>query len=369
MSIMIRDTNGNWIAAKDAEYTNESELQELLRASPNLLEETDDGSLVFASEVMLSATAWADLIGVRADGTLLIVETKLARNPEIRRKVIGQILEYASLLWKMDYQTLDEFFRREGAPSLYEQVQNRAQVSATINEFPLIEDFRRRVERNLEEGNFRLLIAVDSITDELERIVAYVACLGSGVKLEAIAVRKHTLGSHEALTLQRYGVAQPIKVSSSVSSGKLTIDEVLAKSEDASTRSKMEKLLACWDQEEDSVEPGTSGVSYRTAIDGKMIAFFWATPNEQWGIQPAFSNMEQKGLSKDLSQWLRNEIGKLPGFDLQRCLQMKYPSFKFSQVPIESISPFADLMHECARRWRNSRDSGLNENAVETVAI
>ena len=55
-------------------------------------------------------SGYTDLIGVDTDGNVLVVETKLAKNPEIRRKVIGQVVEYAAYLWQMPFDNSDQIF-------------------------------------------------------------------------------------------------------------------------------------------------------------------------------------------------------------------------------------------------------------------
>jgi hypothetical protein len=68
----------------------------LLNDSPELIPtKVEDQAAIFTREAGLPGSGSTDLVGVDAQGNILIVETKLARNGEIRRKVIGQVLEYA----------------------------------------------------------------------------------------------------------------------------------------------------------------------------------------------------------------------------------------------------------------------------------
>jgi hypothetical protein len=56
-----------------------------------------------------------DIVYITPQGRLVVVETKLWRNPESRRKVIGQILDYAKELTKWSYADLQrEVSRRTG---------------------------------------------------------------------------------------------------------------------------------------------------------------------------------------------------------------------------------------------------------------
>src|SRR4051812_19155168 len=79
----------------------------------------EDKPAVFVREAGLPGSGYTDLLGVDGNGNILVVETKLARNDEVRRKVIGQVLEYAAYLWKMSFQDFDSLFvNRERTPVL-----------------------------------------------------------------------------------------------------------------------------------------------------------------------------------------------------------------------------------------------------------
>jgi len=58
----------------------------------------------------------------------MIVETKLERNAEIRRKVIGQVLEYAAHLWGMQSDEFDYFFSKRERKSLLDLLSERSSV-------------------------------------------------------------------------------------------------------------------------------------------------------------------------------------------------------------------------------------------------
>jgi hypothetical protein len=78
----------------------EKELQELLAESPSLIPADDirDGFsplVVAVREFGLPGSGNTDLLAFSSAGEITIVECKLAANAEIKRTVIGQILEYA----------------------------------------------------------------------------------------------------------------------------------------------------------------------------------------------------------------------------------------------------------------------------------
>ena len=75
-------------------------------------------------EFGLPGSGNTDVLAFSPDGDIAVVECKLAANAESKRKVIGQILEYAAYLWGMDYEEVDKRVRRlrgEGLAELIEE--------------------------------------------------------------------------------------------------------------------------------------------------------------------------------------------------------------------------------------------------------
>lgn len=110
----------------------------------------------------------ADVVVVDAEGEITIVECKLAKNPEMRRWVIGQLFEYAAALWKLDIEDFERSLAASGTPRTKPFKDPARWKEAT---------FRNTVSRNLTAGAFRLIIAVDEITERLERTVVFINSL------------------------------------------------------------------------------------------------------------------------------------------------------------------------------------------------
>ncbi len=166
--LVIEDGRDN--ALSKERFTDESELQGYLRKYPDLipLEEVMDNAprLVCIGEEVEIPSGYIDLLFIDENGGLTIVETKLARNPEIRRKVIGQIIEYASHLsnWTVDevYKVASNFLGKR----LEEVMKESWNVSST-------ERFRINVVDKLKKGEIRLIIAVDEIVETLRTTVTF----------------------------------------------------------------------------------------------------------------------------------------------------------------------------------------------------
>lgn len=98
MKILVQDEQG--VRALEPGFADEKELQNFLRDHSDLMptDEIEVGTpplLCIGWEVGV-ASGSQDLLYIDETGLLTIVETKLKKNPEARREVVGQILEYAS---------------------------------------------------------------------------------------------------------------------------------------------------------------------------------------------------------------------------------------------------------------------------------
>lgn len=110
-----------------------------------------------------------DILYVTPHGKLVIVEVKLWRNPEARRKVVAQIIDYAKELNKWDYEDLQREVskqtRRKGN-ALYDIVKSHwpeADEAAFVD----------GVSRSLKKSDFLLLIIGDGIQEGIENIADF----------------------------------------------------------------------------------------------------------------------------------------------------------------------------------------------------
>lgn len=361
MAVLVRSGEARWVEAEQKAFLKERHLQDLLLRSPELVETKDRSRLLLTDEASLSGGTPADLLGVTSSGNILIIETKLASNAEIRRKVIGQILEYASKLWQVDYGNFDNFFRRRTQKSIADT------FAETVDEFDE-ERFRATIEQNLREGRFQLLIAVDDMNPELERILEYIAVCGQGLRLEALAFRLFEQGETQILVPQRYGITPSI-MPGNIAATRSTIEEIVEHSPDESTREKMRVIVQLWQHAGFIVVAATAGLSLRVSLPSRVVSMFWATPNDSSGLQPNFQQMQQYGMPEPLLTRLRKAIGSIPGFAPDRMLTMGQPPNKFSQLTLESIQRFVELMISTAAEWRQSFEVSADEKPPLTERV
>lgn len=118
-------------------------------------------------------TGYVDNLLITNEGWLVVVETKLWRNPQSTREVIAQILEYGMALGGIGIRSLEGLLKLPGGTSLREFLQD------TPAGEHLIDDFEDVVERRLRRGEMLYLIASDAIRFSVERIADWLNKGGS----------------------------------------------------------------------------------------------------------------------------------------------------------------------------------------------
>lgn len=157
----------------------EAALQELLFRFPEALPISRiDPSYANAVPICLELPTRAgriDALYANPAGRLTLVEFKLWRNPQARREVVGQILDYAKELASWRYEDLQgEVSKALGelaGNALYERVRTR---DPDVNEA----DFVDNVTRCLKRGEFLLLVVGDGIREDIAKIVDFLRSHG-----------------------------------------------------------------------------------------------------------------------------------------------------------------------------------------------
>lgn len=107
-----------------------------------------------------------DNVFVTSTGGIVLVEAKLWRNPQARREVVAQAMEYAGAVFRMNYEEFERTVlkarRSEPLPSatIFELVQSR---DPSIGEAEFIE----AVSRNLARGRAVVAVVGDGIRDDI----------------------------------------------------------------------------------------------------------------------------------------------------------------------------------------------------------
>lgn len=145
-------------------FVAEDELQEYIANSPHSTLHVSQPTAVAREVGVPPQVGSADVVVVERDGTITIVECKLAANPGSHGSVIGQALSYAAGLATLDYEGFKRRFEaRDG--SLTRPFEEDADWKEAA--------FRRAINHKLTAGVFRLVIAVDRLSPALKQALAF----------------------------------------------------------------------------------------------------------------------------------------------------------------------------------------------------
>lgn len=165
--------------ATEHAFYDEAWIQALIQNQPEILPvhqiEAAFAGLVSICVELPVASGFVDNLLITPEGNIALVECKLWRNPQVKREVVAQIVDYAKDLSKWTYEKLQDVVCRlhfagsgKGEPhGLYERV--AAEGESEIDEAAFVD----AVSRNLRLGRFLLLIVGDGIQEGVESMAAY----------------------------------------------------------------------------------------------------------------------------------------------------------------------------------------------------
>jgi hypothetical protein len=165
------------LGGNDDKYS-ERWLQNILFAHPQTLPIAEiaphASTLVPVCMELETGAGSADILYVTRTGQLVMVETKLWRNPQARREVVAQILDYAKELAEWSYEDLArETARASGNGPDY-------LLACVHARYPDLDEaaFVDGINRSLSSGDFILIIAGDGIRSGAEALVSFLDRFG-----------------------------------------------------------------------------------------------------------------------------------------------------------------------------------------------
>jgi hypothetical protein len=155
------------------EAISEAMLQQLIHDHPSCLPIAEIDSM-FSDAIPicteLNTTAGPiDNFMVTPSGLPILIECKLWRNPEMRRQVVGQILDYAKELSRWSSSDLQREANRRLGRSGNPLLDLVREAGHQVDEA----DFNDNLTANLRRGRFLLLIVGDGIREGVEAITEY----------------------------------------------------------------------------------------------------------------------------------------------------------------------------------------------------
>ncbi|NEX63344.1 PDDEXK family nuclease [Noviherbaspirillum galbum] len=154
----------------DTSCRNEAWLRDTLHQNPDILPiaeiDSSFGQLIPLCTELRTGSGPIDLAFINQHGRLTLVECKLWRNPEARREVVAQILDYARSISRWSYSDLQ---RQVSAAT---GITGNVPFELVRSKFPYLEEhaFVDATAAAMRQGRFMLLIAGDGIREDVGAI-------------------------------------------------------------------------------------------------------------------------------------------------------------------------------------------------------
>ncbi len=149
---------------------DEDWIQNLIHNNPRILPVEELESAFFplypVCRELKTPAGYLDNLFVSENGSLTLVECKLWRNPEARREVVGQALDYAKEFAGWQYEDLSQAIQDTTGASgnvLFDVVASEVEE---LHETTFVDS----VSKNLSRGRFLILIVGDGIREGVENI-------------------------------------------------------------------------------------------------------------------------------------------------------------------------------------------------------
>jgi len=359
-------------------YRMEYDLQSLLEKHPDLLagDQIDESNprrwLLVSREMGVpeddggSDKWYLDHLFLDQDAIPTLVEVKLKTNRDSRRKVVGQMLDYAAnsvAYWPIESirKAFEELCNETGKdPS----GQIRELIQADPDEINLIEGFWNQVRTNLQAGRIRLIFVADEIPRELQQIVEFLNGQMSPAEVLAIELRQYKNGKLTTLVPRVIGqtAASNSRKNPPPVGGKWDEESffrqlrIKCNSEEIKAAARIltwtkENADRIWwgnGEKQGSFTPmiefnGTQQYLFAVWTRGAIETYFYYLK-----LKPPFDNVD---LRKDLLR----KLNEIPGINFPSDAIDKGPSIPLSILNKDALEKFLLVFNWVIERIRNTR--------------
>lgn len=252
--IFVMDANGNLEPMNEEAFDFEDTLQELIADYPELLagEQMDPSNprrwILITREKGIAETVdagnrWSiDHVFIDQDAIPTLVEAKRGSNTEIRRTIVGQLLEYAAhamITWNMS--DLRSIFEQRNPGDHNTVIAQLLGMGEEVDE----DAFWDNVETNLKAKNIRLLFVADEIPDSLARIVEFLNEQMPRIEVLAVEIKQFKGETSQTLVPRVIGqlAARPASRSGRGPRVQQSKEEFLDRFDDDSAREVAARLI------------------------------------------------------------------------------------------------------------------------------
>ena len=208
MSIIISKQGHNAQKLDKSDFEKEDYLQNYIHNNPEsipIYELKEDKKLFVAKREFPTNAGPIDALAIDKDGDIYIVETKLYKNPD-KRTVVAQALDYGAALWKRfnDFNEFTEILNQETQKkfnlAFQEKIEEFFEIDSEQSELTL-----DAIRKNLNEGNIKFVILMDSIDERLKDLIIYIN-QNSQFDIYAVQLEYYKFEQYEIMIPKLFGV-------------------------------------------------------------------------------------------------------------------------------------------------------------------
>ncbi len=284
--------HGNLEPMTEERFALEDKLQELVAKYPKLLsgEQMDPnnprrwiliGREQGIADIVGGSERWSlDHLLIDQDAIPTLVEAKRSENSEIRRSIVGQMMDYAAhatQTWGIAdiRQAFEERCKSEGTDPSEELT-----ILLQPDDEPDVERFWQDVETNLRSAHLRLLFVADSIPSELARVVEFLNEQMPRTEVLAVEVKQFAGEKGSTLVPRVIGRTASAPDRSSKKRDHKTINQILDEMPNERVRDATERLVKVAREKGAEARGGSVGFSirYRPPAWSRPLSLAWINP-------------------------------------------------------------------------------------------
>jgi len=207
MSIIISENGKNAKKIDKSDIEKEGYLQNYIHENPESIpvyEIEEDKRLFVVAREFSTESGLIDALALDKDGDIYVVETKLYKNPD-KRTVVAQALDYGASLWR--HSDYSEFINK-----INNEINNKFKITLEekLKDFFHIDDEQiihtlEAIKINLQQGNIKFVILMDSIDDRLKDLIVYIN-QNSQFDIFAVQMEYYQFEKYEIMIPKLFGV-------------------------------------------------------------------------------------------------------------------------------------------------------------------
>jgi len=306
--IKVELPDGQGTVLTEIAADNELQLQDLIKDTPDLLPTEEFGEdhsyFVIGRETYLPSGA-VDLIGLTRGGDLLIIELKTGPQNSDFRRVLAQLLDYGSDLWRMSLEDFESTVARryflhnsctdERVKGIIALAEAMKKVWPDITELET-EASLQKLTTNLENGKFEYVIVAQRFSEPTLRTLDYLNESMNGSKFFAVELVKFS--SEEISAYESRTIAKP---SRPPTNGPIITEvEALHKINDEDYRRAVGNIFEVCGKWNIQRAWGAAGTSMRILTnEGKRITMGWWFPPAGSNSPPTWMGLRDFTLGYD----------------------------------------------------------------------